>query len=171
MHCPRCRAELTERDAIIFQENDIEVFIDGGDCYYEFEMNALGTIYEVFFIWKDAFRRGGRFDVRAEPFAEALSTGEPVVADRPLVVDLRQQGLCLGARQRRHAEERLRQAAKVFDSTAEGVMVTDAENRIVAVNNTFTTPLACRPFEHGADMANVESTGRRQGDIAYRIVR
>jgi hypothetical protein len=26
-------------------ENDVEVFIDGGDCYYEFEINARGTIY------------------------------------------------------------------------------------------------------------------------------
>ena len=56
---PFVRARLTERDSLIFQESDVEVFIDGGDCYYEFEINALGTIYEVFFIWKDAF---GRFD-------------------------------------------------------------------------------------------------------------
>lgn len=60
---PYPQAHLTERDAIIFRENDIEVFIDGGDCYYEFEINALGTVYEVFFIWRDAYRRGGRFDV------------------------------------------------------------------------------------------------------------
>jgi hypothetical protein len=60
---PFVQAELTERDALIFYENDVEVFIDGGDCYYEFEINALGTIYEVFFIWQDAYRRGGRFDV------------------------------------------------------------------------------------------------------------
>jgi hypothetical protein len=60
---PNVEAHLTERDAIIFLENDIEVFIDGGDCYYEFEMNALGTIYEVFLIWQDAYQRGGRFDV------------------------------------------------------------------------------------------------------------
>ena len=60
---PFVAAELTERDSLIFYENDIEVFIDGGDCYYEFEMNALGTIYEVFLIWQDAYRRGGRFDV------------------------------------------------------------------------------------------------------------
>lgn len=26
-------------------------------------MNALGTVYEVFFIWKDAYHRGGKFDV------------------------------------------------------------------------------------------------------------
>jgi hypothetical protein len=60
---PSVEAQLTERDALLFHENDIEVFIDGGDCYYEFELNALGTIYEVFFIWQDAYRRGGRFDV------------------------------------------------------------------------------------------------------------
>lgn len=60
---PWVRAAITERDALIFLENDIEVFIDGGDTYYEFEINALGTIYEVFFIWKDAYTRGGRFDV------------------------------------------------------------------------------------------------------------
>ena len=60
---PHPTARQTERDALIFRENDVEVFIDGGDCYYEFEINALGTVYEVFFIWRDAYRRGGRFDV------------------------------------------------------------------------------------------------------------
>ena len=60
---PFVEAKLTERDSIIFMENDVEVFIDGGDCYYEFEINALNTIYEVFFIWQDAYQRGGRFDV------------------------------------------------------------------------------------------------------------
>jgi hypothetical protein len=56
-------ARQTERDSLIFRENDIEVFIDGGDCYYEFELNALNTVYEVFFIWRDAFQKGGRFDL------------------------------------------------------------------------------------------------------------
>lgn len=60
---PFVEAQLTERDSLIFNENDVEVFIDGGDCYYEFEINALGTIYEVFFIWQDAYTRGSRFDV------------------------------------------------------------------------------------------------------------
>ena len=59
---PFVRAELTERDSLIFQENDIELFIDGGDCYYELEVNARGTIYEVFFVWQDAFGQGSRFD-------------------------------------------------------------------------------------------------------------
>jgi hypothetical protein len=54
---PFVRANLRERDSLIFLENDLELFIDGGDSYYEFEVNALGTIYEVFFIWKDAFSK------------------------------------------------------------------------------------------------------------------
>lgn len=60
---PFVQAHLTERDSLIFNENDIEVFIDGDDAYYEFEINALGTVYEVFFIWRDAYQKGGKFDV------------------------------------------------------------------------------------------------------------
>src|SRR4051812_28596894 len=44
---------LTERDSKIYEENDVEVFIAGKDTYYEFEINALNTVYEVFWIWKD----------------------------------------------------------------------------------------------------------------------
>lgn len=60
---PFLEAKLTERDSIIFLENDIEVFVDGGDCYYELEVNAANTIYEVFFIWKDAYTKGSKFDI------------------------------------------------------------------------------------------------------------
>ncbi|MBN8858948.1 MAG: carbohydrate-binding family 9-like protein [Sphingobacteriales bacterium] len=60
---PFVEARLTERDSIIFLENDLEMLIDGGDCYYELEVNAAGTIYEVFFIWRDAFTKGSRFDI------------------------------------------------------------------------------------------------------------
>lgn len=59
---PFVEARQTERDSIIFLENDLELFIDGGDCYYELEVNARNTIYEVFFIWRDAYQRGSRFD-------------------------------------------------------------------------------------------------------------
>ena len=31
---PFPEAHQTERDSIVFVENDVEVFIDGGDCYY-----------------------------------------------------------------------------------------------------------------------------------------
>jgi len=62
---PFVEARLTERDSIIFLENDLEIFIDGGDCYYELEINAANTVYEVFFIWKDAYKKGSKFDVPA----------------------------------------------------------------------------------------------------------
>lgn len=60
---PYPTAHQSDRDSLIFRENDVEVFIDGGDCYYEFEVNALNTVYEVFFIWRDAYKRGSRFDI------------------------------------------------------------------------------------------------------------
>ena len=60
---PYVEAHLTRKGSLIFQENDAEVFIDGGDAYSEFEINALGTTYQVFFIWRDAYQRGGKFDV------------------------------------------------------------------------------------------------------------
>ena len=59
---PYVEAHHTKTGSLIFQENDAEVFIDGGDCYWEFEINSLGTTYEVFFIWRDAYRKSGKFD-------------------------------------------------------------------------------------------------------------
>jgi len=60
---PEVRAKLAERDSLVWTENDVEIFIGGEDCYYEFEINALGTVYEVFYIWQDALKKGVRFDV------------------------------------------------------------------------------------------------------------
>lgn len=60
---PHVRAGLAERDALVYNENDVELFIAGEECYYEFEINARGTIYEVFYVWQDALKPGSRFDV------------------------------------------------------------------------------------------------------------
>lgn len=60
---PHLVATLTDRDDLLFFENDLELFIDGGDSYYELEFNAAGTVYEVFFIWRDAYAKGSRWDV------------------------------------------------------------------------------------------------------------
>jgi len=59
---PQVRATLKERDSFIWYDNDVEIFIDAEDCYYEFEVNAFNTIYEVFFIYQDALKKGSRFD-------------------------------------------------------------------------------------------------------------
>ena len=73
---PDVKATLTERDAPIYRDNDVELFIAGADGYYEFEINAYATIYEVLFFWDDAFQRNGyasmpefnRTDPLARPF-------------------------------------------------------------------------------------------------------
>lgn len=47
---PDLWATLTERESVIFKDNDFEVFIDpDGDThnYYEIEVNALGTVWDL----------------------------------------------------------------------------------------------------------------------------
>ena len=56
---PNVKATLTERDAPIYEDNDVELFIAGEHGYYEFEINAFGTIYEVLFFWEEDFQRHG----------------------------------------------------------------------------------------------------------------
>jgi hypothetical protein len=56
---PFLQASLTERDSLIYEDNDVELFVAGQDAYYELEINAFGTLYEVFFIWDDADKRAG----------------------------------------------------------------------------------------------------------------
>jgi Carbohydrate-binding family 9 len=59
---PQVRATLTERDSFVWNDNDVELFVAGDDCYYELEINAFGTVYEAFFVWQDALVRGSRFE-------------------------------------------------------------------------------------------------------------
>ncbi len=65
------QATLTERDAPIYQNNDVEFFIAGRDGYYEFEINSFGTIYEVLFIWDEANKDGSYNKI------EGLAVDEP----------------------------------------------------------------------------------------------
>jgi len=57
---PHVWGTLTERDAVIYHDNDFEVFIDpDGDTheYYELEVNALGTVWDLLLI--KPYRDGG----------------------------------------------------------------------------------------------------------------
>lgn len=57
---PHVWATLTQRDTVIFYDNDFEVFIDpDADThqYYEFEMNALSTEWDLFLV--KPYRNGG----------------------------------------------------------------------------------------------------------------
>jgi hypothetical protein len=58
---PALWSDITEHDAVIFHENDFEVFIDpDGDshAYYEFEINARGTFWDLFLPMP--YRAGGQ---------------------------------------------------------------------------------------------------------------
>ena len=60
MEEPDVWGTLTERDSVIFHDNDFEVFIDpDGDthAYYELEVNALGTAWDLLLI--KPYRDGG----------------------------------------------------------------------------------------------------------------
>ena len=51
---------ITQRDAVIFYDNDFEIFIDPNSDtrqYYEFEMNVLNTVWDLFL--PIAYRDGG----------------------------------------------------------------------------------------------------------------
>jgi hypothetical protein len=53
-------ASLTERDAVIYQDNDFEVFIDPDmdtHEYYELELNALNTVWDLLLL--KPYRDGG----------------------------------------------------------------------------------------------------------------
>lgn len=57
---PHVWATLSRHDAIVFHDNDFEVFIDpDGDArnYYEIETNALGTVFDL--LLPRTYRAGG----------------------------------------------------------------------------------------------------------------
>ncbi|MBZ0172345.1 MAG: carbohydrate-binding family 9-like protein, partial [Phycisphaerales bacterium] len=63
MHEPHVWATLTERDSVIFHDNDFEVFLnpEGGTTnYYELEVNALNTQWDLFLAKR--YRDGGKAD-------------------------------------------------------------------------------------------------------------
>lgn len=63
MEEPHVWATLTQRDSVIFQDNDFEVFLNPS-CdsrnYYEFEVNALNTVWDL--LLRKPYREGGIAD-------------------------------------------------------------------------------------------------------------
>ena len=62
-------ANVTQRDDVIFRDNDFEIFIDPDSdtqCYCEFEMNARNTVWDL--LLTKAYRDGGKpvnsFDIK-----------------------------------------------------------------------------------------------------------
>lgn len=72
-----------------------------------------------------------------------------------------------GEAQKRAAAEQLELAARVFENSAEGIMITDANNRILLVNKTFSSVTQYEPFEVIGQNPNLLSSGR-QGAGFYK---
>jgi len=88
--------------------------------------------------------------------------------------------------ERKQAEEQLRLAAAVFETTSEGIMVTDAKNQFKAVNSAFCRmtgyseqevlghdPKLLRSDQHGAAFyktlwATIESRGHWAGEVWHK---
>lgn len=58
MEEPWLEAAVQERDGPVYRDPDMELFIAGADAYWELEVNARGTVYDVFWIWRDALGQG-----------------------------------------------------------------------------------------------------------------
>ena len=74
-------------------------------------------------------------------------------------------GVCFQATditERKHAEEQLRLAARVFDRAAEGVMVTDIEQRILTVNDSFTNVTGYSREDVVGKTPKIMSSGKHQ---------
>lgn len=71
--------------------------------------------------------------------------------------------------QKRSSEEQLQLAARVFENSAEGIMITDADNRILLVNKTFSKVTQYEPHEVIGQNPNLLSSGR-QAPSFYRAM-
>lgn len=60
---PHLWGTLTQHDSIVYHDNDFEVFFNptgGNHCYYELEINALGTVFDLWL--PKPYRDGGPAD-------------------------------------------------------------------------------------------------------------
>lgn len=92
---PHLWATITERDAVIYRDNDFEVFLDpDGDthAYYELEINALGTVWDLFLDkpYRDGGRASTEWDIRGLEAAVALdgTLNDPADRDQGWTVEL-----------------------------------------------------------------------------------
>jgi len=94
---PHIWAKLTERDAVIFHDNDFEIFIDpDGDThdYYELEVNALGTLWDLLLVkpYRDRHKVAvNAWDIRDIEYAIGIdgTINDPSDIDRAWRVEMK----------------------------------------------------------------------------------
>ncbi len=98
---------------------------------------------------------GHYIPVLARYLVQRDSTGAPVSVS----------GSNMDLSERKRAEERLREAAAVFETTREGVMITDADQRIVMVNTAFTAITGYTEEEVAGATPQMLASGRHDAEF------
>jgi len=75
------------------------------------------------------------------------------------------QGIYWDITPRKQAEEQLRQAARVFDNTMEGIMITDASEKITAINRAFTEITGYEEAEVIGKTPRIFKSGRQDSEF------
>lgn len=86
---PHIWATYTEHDSIVFHENDFEMFLDpdgDGHRYYEWEINALGTTFDLFMA--KPYRANCDYDPSWETTGATIKTGLKGTLNDPSDIDL-----------------------------------------------------------------------------------
>jgi diguanylate cyclase (GGDEF)-like protein/PAS domain S-box-containing protein len=134
------------RDGMIVEANDGFFRITGHDSH-----QAVGHTTLEIGLWADLQDRDSMIEqIRANgsinDFRAWINTsnGQRRLGDlavQPIMIEGEPCMLIIARdiTEREQMQERLHQAATVFESTAEGVMITDLDQRITAVNRAFTT--------------------------------
>jgi two-component system CheB/CheR fusion protein len=81
-------------------------------------------------------------------------------------------GICMQATDithKRHAEEQLRLAAKVFDRSGEAILITDPKGKIITVNNAFTTVTGYTLQDVIGKNPNLLSSGKHSQEFYHAL--
>jgi len=148
---------------------EARVFCKTGDCCdtdLARELAAQGLTAVVHLpLWSEGVCAGGieLLAAGSDPFsAEERQLLEELAANVSFALDALAQ-----ERRRRQAEDKLQLAARVFENSAEGILVTDADNRIVMVNKAFTQVTGYEAAEVIGCNPRILSSGT-QGPEFYR---
>jgi diguanylate cyclase (GGDEF)-like protein/PAS domain S-box-containing protein len=148
----------------------------GIDASYKRDATGWGGIIhpsqreEMLTYLRDVFEQHRAFDkeyriIRPNDGAERWVLGLGKVTYGSDGVPLRMTGTIQDITERKRTEDAMRQAATVFESTHDGVMITDLEGRIQAVNRSFSSITGFAEPEVLGQTPNILHSGRQQKDF------
>ncbi|MEW6514580.1 MAG: diguanylate cyclase [Pseudomonadota bacterium] len=127
---------------------------------------ALAATALMVFFWRSQLTRTRR---EHQSLVELTAKLEETVAKRTHEVEERNAALQKEIEERRRHEDALRVADTVFESAAEAIIVTDADNNIVRVNPAFTAITGFTPAEVMGRNPRLLKSGRH-GPEFYRAM-